>query len=393
MIRNISILGSTGSIGTQTLEVVDILNDVKVVALSTNKNIDLLIEQIKKYKPKKVVITDDKSYRDFKEKVKFIKTEKTKMPEILFGMDGLIEIATMNECNFVINSLVGNIGLIPTIEAIKNKKNIGLANKETLVTAGEIVMTLATEHKVDILPIDSEHSAIFQCLIGNKKQNLNKIYLTASGGPFRTWDYEKLKNVTPSDALKHPNWVMGKKITIDSSTLMNKGLEVIEAKRLFDVAPDEIEVVVHPESIIHSMVEYIDGSIIAQIGTADMRTPIAYSLTYPERASLPFKKLDLFQNNNLTFEKPNIENFKCLKLAYDALKSGSEYCSVLNAANEICVEYFLDNKIKFLDIPKLIENALSAYNLKPENTIESILEADKFGRRYVTETYGNYKNI
>lgn len=377
MTNKISILGSTGSIGSQALEVVDDLN-IEVCGLSANKNIDLLEKQIKIYKPKKVAVNDEESAYILKQRL-------GNSVDIVCGIDGLIEVATMPQIDTVLTSVVGNIGLIPTLKAIQAKKNIALANKETLVTAGKLVMEEAKKYEVNIYPVDSEHSAIFQVLQGNQNNKIYKIHLTASGGPFRNKSFDDLKHATIEDALKHPNWSMGKKITIDSATMMNKGLEVIEAKWLFDVELDKINVIVHPQSIIHSMIEYEDGAIIAQLGQADMRIPIQYALTYPDRLENDFPRLDFFKMNKLEFEKPDLEKFKCLQLAYDAIKIGGTMPAVLNSANEVAVQLFLNQKIKFLDIPRLIENAMSAYTVKYDYTLDDLKQADIYARQLVLE--------
>lgn len=379
MTKKIAILGSTGSIGTQALEVIDNLG-IEVCALSANKNIDLLEKQIKIYKPKKVAVNDKKSAYILKQRI-------GKSVEIVSGLEGLIEIAVMGQVDTVLTSVVGSVGLIPTIKAIQAKKNIALANKETLVTAGKLIMEEAKKHKINIYPVDSEHSAIFQSLQGNQHNKIHKIHLTASGGPFRQKSIDDLKYVTLEDALKHPNWSMGKKITIDSATMMNKGLEVIEAKWLFDVELEQINVVVHPQSIIHSMVEYEDGAVIAQLGQPDMRVPIQYALTYPDRIKNDFPKLDFFKSNKLEFEKPDLEKFKSLQLAYDAIKIGGTMPAVLNSANEAAVELFLEQKIKFLDIPKLIENAMSAYTVKYDYSLEDLKEASIYAKEFVEKFY------
>lgn len=376
MLKKISILGSTGSIGTQTLEVVKSLGNIKVEGLSTNENIDLLEEQIKVYKPKKVAVKNEKfAY--------ILKHRLNNDVEVLSGMDGLIEIATLSDIDIVVTSVVGNVGLLPTLKAIQAGKDIALANKETLVTAGKLIMSEASRYGINIYPVDSEHSAIFQSLQGNYQNKINKIYLTASGGPFRKKTLNMLKEVTVEDALNHPNWTMGKKITIDSATMMNKGLEVIEAKWLFDVKLEQIKILVHPQSIIHSMIEYEDGAVIAQLGEADMKIPIQYALTYPDRIKNNFPKINFFEKNKLEFEEADIKKFPCINLAYEAMKIGGDMPAVLNSANEAAVEMFLNNKIKFLDIPKLIEFAMSAYTVKCEYTLEDLEQADIFARQIV----------
>ncbi len=374
MNKNIVILGSTGSIGTQSLEVLENLKNINIIGLSTNTNIDILEKQIRKYNPTYVCVMDINKANVLKENI------KDKNTKVLAGEEGLIKLSTLDNVDIILNSLVGNIGLLPTIYGIKSKKDIALANKETLVSAGELIIKEATKNGVNIYPIDSEHSAIFQCLQGNKIEEVQKIILTASGGPFR--DFTNLENVTLKQALNHPNWTMGKKITIDSATLMNKGLEVIEAKWLFNLDINQIDVVIHPQSIIHSMIEYKDSAIIAQLGTPDMKVPIQYALSYPNRIKNSFEKLDLLKYNTLTFKKPNYHLFPCLKYAFDAIKIGGTMPCILNASNEIAVDYFLNEKIKFIDIPKIIYKAMES--LKNENklnyTLEDVLQADKLAR-------------
>nr|WP_317356931.1 1-deoxy-D-xylulose-5-phosphate reductoisomerase [uncultured Tyzzerella sp.] len=376
MNKNIVILGATGSIGTQALEVVENLKNINIVGLSTNTNIDILEKQIRKYNPMYVCVTNIEKANILKENIKDTKTQ------ILTGEEGLIKLATLDNVDTILNSLVGNVGLLPTIYGIRAKKHIALANKETLVSAGELVMKEAKKYNVNIYPIDSEHSAIFQCLQGNKYDEIEKIILTASGGPFR--DHTSLENVTLKEALNHPNWSMGKKITIDSATLMNKGLEVIEAKWLFNIDVDKIEVIIHPQSIIHSMVEYKDSAIMAQLGTPDMKVPIQYALAYPNRIKNDFEKLDLLKYNNLTFKKPDYELFPCLKYAFDAIKIGGTMPCVLNASNEIAVEYFLKEKIKFTDIPKIVYKTMEEHKNKNKlnYSLEDVLQADKFARDF-----------
>ena len=372
--ENITILGSTGSIGTQTLDVIRDIGGINVKAMSTNTRIDLFEKQIREFKPELVCVMNSEKAEELKNRVKDIDVKVTT------GMEGLIEVATYEDTDTVVNSVVGNIGLVPTVSAIKAKKNIALANKETLVTSGELVMKLLKENNVKMYPVDSEHSAIFQSLQGNEGNKIDKIFLTASGGPFRTW--EDVSKVTVDDALKHPNWNMGKKITIDSATLMNKGLEVIEAKWLFNVDLEQIEVLVHPQSIVHSMVGYEDGAVIAQLGLPDMKVPIQYALTYPNRVKNSFPKINFFEHGNLTFEKPKIDKFPCLGLAYMAIKTGGTMPTVLNGANEIAVSRFINREIGFTDIPKLIEMAMNAYNVKYNYTLDDVLEADAWAREY-----------
>ena len=377
--KKISILGSTGSIGTQTLDVVRKNRDkFEVVAISANSSINLLLEQIKEFKPRYVAVYNENSAKELKEMI----PSDIKI-EILSGMEGLITISSLDEIDVLLTAIVGMIGLVPTLEAIKKGKTIALANKETLVTAGQLVMEEAKKRNVAILPVDSEHSAIFQCLNGESKKEIESIILTASGGPFRGKSKNDLINVTKNEALKHPNWSMGRKISIDSSTLMNKGLEVIEAKWLFDVNSDKIDVVVHPQSIIHSMVQFVDSSIIAQMGCPDMKLPIQYALTYPERILNDFERLDFYKLSSLTFEKPDLNTFPCLKLAYDSLNMGGTYSAVLNAANEVLVNEFLEDKIKFYDIPYYIEKTLDAHKSIEKPTLEEILYTDNWSREFV----------
>lgn len=379
--KKLTILGSTGSIGRQTLDVVRENRDkFEVIAISANRSVDLLLEQIIEFKPKYVVVYE----KENAEKLKGMIPKHIEI-EVLDSMEGLIKISTLDEVDVVLTAVVGMIGLVPTMKAIEHKKDIALANKETLVTAGEIVMKAAYENKVKILPVDSEHSAIFQCLNGENEKQVSKLILTASGGPFRGKKREELLHVTKKEALKHPNWSMGQKISIDSSTLMNKGLEVIEAKWLFDMDYKDVDVVVHPQSIIHSMLEYVDTSIIAQLSMPDMRLAIQYALTYPDRVVSSFEKIDFRKINNLTFEEPDMETFPCLKLAYDALKEGKTYLTVLNASNEVLVENFLKDKIGFYDIPYYIEKSLDAHNSINKPNLDDILEVDKWAREYIKQ--------
>ena len=368
--KKIAILGSTGSIGTQTLEIVDEQRDIEVVALSAGGNIDLLEKQMRKYKPKLVSVWEEAKAKELREN-----TRDLGIP-VCYGMEGLIETATITESEILVTAIVGMLGIRPTIAAIKAGKKIALANKETLVTAGHIIMPLAKEYKVPILPVDSEHSAIFQSLQGAGTNKIHKILLTASGGPFRGRKTDDLKDIQVEDALKHPNWSMGRKITIDSSTLVNKGLEVMEAKWLFNVELDQIQVVVHPQSVIHSAVEYEDGAVIAQLGTPDMRLPIQYALYYPERRNLSGKRLNLFELGNLTFEEPDLKTFRGLSLAYEAMRRGGNIPTVFNAANEKAVNLFLNRKISYLQITELIEEAMKhvAYVGSPD--LDAILQTE-----------------
>lgn len=382
MTKKVVILGSTGSIGTQTLDVINQHEDMEVIGLTAHSRIDLLEEQIKQFKPKMVCVMHEQKARELKNR---LEAQQLNV-EVVCGIDGLSAVATLNEADIVVTAVVGMIGLIPTIEAIKAGKTIALANKETLVTAGELVMSLAKEKKVAILPVDSEHSAIFQCLQGNDHKSIDKLILTASGGPFRTFSKDELSKVTVEQALKHPNWVMGSKISIDSATLMNKGLEVIEAKHLFDVGASQIDVVVHKESIIHSMVSYQDGSTIAQLGMPDMRHPISYALHYPERRVAEYiQKLDLVAISQLSFEAPRKEDFPCLQLAYDALNVGGTMTAVLNAANEEVVASFLNKQISFMKIPEIIHTVMDKHICINRPSLEQILECDRWAREYSRE--------
>ena len=369
--KNISILGSTGSIGTQTLDIVRANDDLNVVAIAAGSNITKLEEQIREFHPELVCVFNEDAALKLKDAVKDTSVK------LVAGMDGLIEAAVYEKAEIVVTAFVGMIGIRPTLEAIKAGKDIALANKETLVTAGHIVMSMAKEYGVKILPVDSEHSAIFQCLNGENSREIDKILLTASGGPFRGRTREQMKNVQVEDALKHPNWSMGQKITIDSATMVNKGLEVIEAKWLFGVGLDDVQVVVQPQSLIHSMVQFKDGAIMAQLGTPDMRLPIQYALYYPERRELNTERLDFYELANITFEKPDMETFKGLKLAYEAAVRGGNIPTALNAANEVAVARFLDRKIKYLDIPDIIEYAMNEVDYINNPTVEQILSTQK----------------
>lgn len=368
--KKIAILGSTGSIGTQTLEVVRENKDIKVTALAAGQNIALLEQQIREFSPGIAAVWDEQRAEELKEKVRDLDVE------IVSGMDGLIQVSTEKESDILVTAIVGMIGIRPTIEAIRAGKDIALANKETLVTAGHIIMPLAKEKNVSILPVDSEHSAIFQSLQGNQEKSLRKILLTASGGPFRGRKKDELAKVRVEDALKHPNWEMGRKITIDSSTMVNKGLEVIEAKWLFDVDVDQIQVVVQPQSIVHSMVEYEDGAVIAQLGTPDMKLPIQYALYYPERRYLKGDRLDFWQIGKLEFEKPDTDTFRALELAYEAGRQGGSLPTVFNAANEFAVGAFLDRKIGYLEITEWIEDCMRRHKNIAEPSLEEILETE-----------------
>lgn len=369
--KTIAILGSTGSIGTQTLEVVRANGDIRITALAAGSNLARFEEQIREFLPKLVCIWQEEQAKELREKISDLPVR------VVSGMDGLIEIATEPEAELVVTAVVGMIGIRPTIAAIEAGKDIALANKETLVTAGHLIMPLAKEKQVKILPVDSEHSAIFQVLQGENRSGISRILLTASGGPFRGRTKEEMKEIRPEDALKHPNWTMGKKITIDSATMVNKGLEVIEARWLFDVKAEQIEVVVQPQSVIHSMVEFLDGGVIAQLGTPDMKLPIQYALYYPQRRYLAGKRLDFAKLGQITFEAPDLVNFRGLALAYQALLLGGNVPTVLNAANELAVRRFLDGSIRFLEIPEIIEASMQAIPYREAPSVEQILETEQ----------------
>ncbi len=369
--KKIAILGSTGSIGTQTLDVVRNNGDIEVLGLAAGNNIVRLEEQVREFHPRIVAVWSEENAAKLRTSIADTDTK------VVSGMEGLIEVSVYEGVEILVTAIVGMIGIRPTIEAIKAGKDVALANKETLVTAGHIIMPLAKEHGVSILPVDSEHSAIFQSLQGNDHGAIKKILLTASGGPFRGKKEEDLLEIKPADALKHPNWAMGQKITIDSSTMVNKGLEVIEAKWLFDVDVDDVQVVIQPQSIIHSMVEYVDGAIIAELGTPDMRLPIQYALYYPERRFLPGDRLDFWNIGKLEFEKPDTKTFYCLDLAYEAGREGGSLPTVFNAANEMAVSMFLKGEIKYLEIMEIIEDGMRAHKNIANPTLEQILEVEE----------------
>lgn len=379
--KHIAILGSTGSIGTQAINILrKYPEDFKIIALTGHRNITLLLQQATELLPKYVVIFDEGIYL----------TEKHRFEElgihVLTGLDGLIHVSTLTEIDVVLNAVVGNIGLLPTLNGIRAGKDIAIANKECLVTAGKLLMNEAKKFGVNILPIDSEHSAIFQALQGNKSEWIKRVILTASGGPFRKHHRSDIEKMKASQALKHPNWDMGKKISIDSATLMNKGLEVIEAKWLYDLEPDQIDVVVHPQSIIHSMVEYHDHSIMAQLSLPTMELPILYAMSYPERKPMAFEPVDFVKIGSLDFEAPRFEDFPCLKLAYDALNQGGIMPTVLNAANEELVYKYLNDEIGFYDIPKYIEYAMTKFENVLDYTIDDVLSYDELTRKLIKET-------
>ncbi len=368
--KKIAILGSTGSIGTQTLEIVKANPDLEVVGLAAGNNVELLEKQVRQYKPRLAAMWSEKACKDLQSRIKDLSVK------VVCGMDGLLEISTMEEAEILVTAIVGMIGIRPTIAAIEAGKDIALANKETLVTAGHIIMPMAKEKGVSILPVDSEHSAVFQSLKGEATSQVEKILLTASGGPFRGKKKAGLAKMQVEDALKHPNWSMGRKITIDSSTLVNKGLEVIEAKWLFQVSLDQIQVVIHPQSIIHSMVQFKDGGIIAQLGAPDMKLPIQYALFYPDRRPMEGKRIDFYELGQLTFEKPDTETFGGLKLAYDAAGIGGSMPTVYNAANEKAVSLFLEKRISYLQITELIAEAMNNHKVIANPTVEEILQTE-----------------
>ncbi len=371
--KKVAILGSTGSIGTQTLDVIRKNDDLELVAISAGSNITLLEAQIREFHPVIAAVWSSSNAETLRKAV----ADVTPACKIVSGMDGLLEVATIASSDILITAIVGMIGIQPTIAAIQAGKDIGLANKETLVTAGHIIMPLAKEKNISILPVDSEHSAIFQCLNGERQNSIHKILLTASGGPFRGMNTTDLEGVTLEMALKHPNWSMGKKITIDSATMVNKGLEVIEAKWLFNVAPEQIEVVVQPQSIIHSMVEFEDGAVMAQLGTPDMRLPIQYALYYPKRVYLDGTRLDFSTLSQITFEKPDMDTFLGLRFAYDAIRIGGSMPTVLNAANELAVAKFLNKKIRFLEIYEIIDFCMSRHDVMENPSVEDILATER----------------
>jgi 1-deoxy-D-xylulose-5-phosphate reductoisomerase len=384
--KKISILGSTGSIGVSTLEIVASHPDrFQVAALSAGSNLELLVEQIERFSPRLVAVITEESAQ----KLKSMLTGKK--PEILSGVPGMIAVATMAESDLVVAAIVGAAGLVPTAAAIQAGKDLALANKETLVTAGHLIMGMVREKGINLYPVDSEHSAVFQSMQGHRRDDVKRIILTASGGPFFNYPLERLAQVTIKEALNHPNWSMGRKITIDSATMMNKGLEVIEARWLFDIAPEKISVHIHPQSIIHSMVEYVDGCVMAQLGVPDMKAPIAYALTFPERVETGVKPLDLTSLSGLSFFPPDASRFPALRLAYQAMKAGESMPTVLNAANEVAVEAFLEGRIRFVDIPAVIEKTMSVHSPQPLASIEEVLFVDRWGREKGREIIGESK--
>jgi len=378
--KGIAILGATGSVGTQALDVIRAFPDkFEAVVLTCGSNAELLIKQALEFKPKSVVVTDPTQYKVVKEALAFQDTL------VLYGEEGLIEVVQYAEIGIVLNAIVGSAGLKPTVMAIQSRKDIALANKETLVVAGELIMALVKEYGVNMLPVDSEHSAIFQCLVGEEQNPIEKIYVTASGGPFRGRKRDELLQVTKAQALKHPNWSMGAKITIDSASLMNKGLEVIEAKWLFDLAIDQVDVIVHPQSIVHSLVQFKDGSMKAQMGVPDMKLPIQYALTYPARFENNFERFNFMDYPTLQFEKADMETFRNLALAYETLRAGGNKSCILNAANEVVVAAFLADKIGFLEMSDVIENTLEKVEFIANPTLEDYLETDRLARLITKE--------
>ena len=376
--KKIGILGSTGSIGTQTLEIVRSNPDLQVIALAAGSNVSLMEQQVREFHPMLAVMGSEEAATDLKNRIADTDTR------VSAGMEGMLELAILPQMEVLVTAIVGMIGIRPTIAAIKAGKTIALANKETLVTAGHIIMPLAKEKGVSILPVDSEHTAIFQSMHGENRERVSKILLTASGGPFRGKKTEELQDITVEDALKHPNWSMGRKITVDSATLVNKGLEVMEAKWLFDVEPEQIQVVVHPQSIIHSMVEYVDGGIMAQLGMPDMKLPIQYALFYPDRRPMDGRRVDFFALKSISFEEPDIKTFRGLQLAYDAIAAGGSMPTVFNAANEKAVGLFLDKKIRFLAIYDLIQGAMEQHKVIANPTVDEILEAEAQAHAYIS---------
>lgn len=378
--KQLAILGSTGSIGVSTLQIVEAFPDkYEVTALTAGGNIELLIKQIQRFRPKVVSVVAER------DAVRLSSMLGDDAPEIFSGVEGMIRCASYPQVSTVVAAIVGAAGLVPTMAAIEAGKDVALANKETLVTAGSLVMDAVSDKQVKLLPVDSEHSAIFQSLEGHQNKDIRRLILTASGGPFREWPLGKLSSVTPADALAHPNWDMGRKISIDSATMMNKGLEVIEARWLFDLPVDRIAVHVHPESIVHSMVEYRDGAVLAQLGIPDMQTPIAYALSWPDRLPLDLEPLDLCKIGTLNFTEPDFKKFPCLALAYQASEAGGSAPAVMNAANEIAVEAFLDGRITFLQIPQLIEKVLERLSVEELKSIDQVLRADLLGRDMARE--------
>ena len=381
--KKLALLGSTGSIGTSTLDIVRAFPDqYEIVSLAAGRNINLLLQQIEEFRPAHVAVVKEEDADRLRSRISSADVT------VHAGVKGMIECATLNDAEMVVAAIVGAAGLVPTMAAIKAGKDIALANKETLVMAGALIMAEVKRRGVRLIPVDSEHSAIFQSLEGHRNEDIRRLILTASGGPFRTWDYALFKQISPADALAHPNWDMGKKISIDSATMMNKGLEVIEARWLFDIPAEQIAVHIHPESIVHSLVEYRDGALIAQLGIPDMKTPIAYALSWPQRLPLEQRPLDLCQQGQLTFSEPQLDKFPCLKLAYEALDQGGTLPAVMNAANEIAVDAFLTHNISFLGIAELIEKVMARHHCEQAGTLDRILQADLWARNEAKRILG-----
>ena len=378
--RRISILGSTGSIGTQALQVVTSLpGEFQVVALTARRNAALLADQSQRFQAEVVAIADPDSAKELQERLSGTKIE------VLIGMEGVLEVAARDDVDICLNALVGGVGMAPTVAALKAGADVALSNKESLVMAGELITKLVHQKNLHLYPVDSEHSAVWQCLVGEQHEQIRTLFLTGSGGPFRTWSRDKLKEVTKAQALKHPNWEMGPKITVDSATMMNKGLEVIEARWLFDLQPEQIKIVIHPQSIVHSLLEFSDGSVKAQLGVPDMKIPIQYALTYPERKTSNWPRLDLLDVETLTFEEPDRQKFPSIDLAYQAIREGGSAPAALNAANDLAVQAFLDDRISFIEIPALVEKAMSNHPIVEQPNLDDIEEVQDWVQRYIEQ--------
>lgn len=378
--RRISILGSTGSIGTQALQVVTSLpGEFQVVALTARRNAALLADQSQRFQAEVVAIADPDSAKELQERLSGTKIE------VLIGMEGVLEVAARDDVDICLNALVGGVGMAPTVAALKAGADVALSNKESLVMAGELITKLVHQKNLHLYPVDSEHSAVWQCLVGEQHEQIRTLFLTGSGGPFRTWSRDKLKEVTKAQALKHPNWEMGPKITVDSATMMNKGLEVIEARWLFDLQPEQIKIVIHPQSIVHSLLEFSDGSVKAQLGVPDMKIPIQYALTYPERKTSNWPRLDLLDVKTLTFEEPDRQKFPSIDLAYQAIREGGSAPAALNAANDLAVQAFLDDRISFIEIPALVEKAMSNHPIVEQPNLDDIEEVQDWVQRYIEQ--------
>lgn len=378
--RRISILGSTGSIGTQALQVITNLpGEFQVVALTARRNAALLADQSQRFQAEVVAIADPDSAKELQERLSGTKIE------VLIGMEGVLEVAARDDVDICLNALVGGVGMAPTVAALKAGADVALSNKESLVMAGELITKLVHQKNLHLYPVDSEHSAVWQCLVGEQHEQIRTLFLTGSGGPFRTWSRDKLKEVTKAQALKHPNWEMGPKITVDSATMMNKGLEVIEARWLFDLQPEQIKIVIHPQSIVHSLLEFSDGSVKAQLGVPDMKIPIQYALTYPERKTSNWPRLDLLDVETLTFEEPDRQKFPSIDLAYQAIREGGSAPAALNAANDLAVQAFLDDRISFIEIPALVEKAMSNHPIVEQPNLDDIEEVQDWVQRYIEQ--------